>query len=114
MLIGLAAKNAILVVEIADQGMAQGMKSAPAALEAAKSRLRPILMTSVASLAGFFPLVVARNAGAKAQQSIGTAVFGCLLVGTILSLGVVPSVYVFIKNLEARLFKAPPSVKPGV
>ena len=114
MLIGLAAKNAILVVEIADQGMAQGMKSAPAALEAAKSRLRPILMTSVASLAGFFPLVVARNAGANAQQSIGTAVFGGLLVGTILSLGVVPSVYVFIKNLEARLFKAPPSVKPGV
>ena len=114
MLIGLAAKNAILVVEVADQGMANGLKAAPAALEAAKSRLRPILMTSIASLAGFFPLVVARNAGANAQQSIGTVVFGGLLVGTILSLGVVPSVYVFIKNLEARLFKAPSSVKPEV
>ena len=114
MLIGLAAKNAILVVEFADQGMAKGLKAAPAALEAAKSRLRPILMTSIASLAGFFPLVVARNAGANAQQSIGTVVFGGLLVGTILSLGVVPSVYVFIKNLEARLFKAPPSVKPEI
>ena len=114
MLIGLAAKNAILVVEIADQGMAQGMKSAPAALEAAKSRLRPILMTSVASLAGFFPLVVARNAGANAQQSIGTAVFGGLLVGTILSLGVVPSVYVFIKGLEARWFKPDRTIRPEV
>ncbi len=105
MLIGLAAKNAILVVEFADQGMANGLESAQAALEAAKSRLRPILMTSIASLAGFLPLVVARNAGANAQQSIGTVVFGGLLVGTILSLGVVPSVYVFIKGLEARWFK---------
>ncbi len=105
MLIGLAAKNAILVVEIADQRIAKGLKAAPAALEAAKARFRPILMTSIASLAGFFPLVVARNAGANAQQSIGTVVFGGLLVGTILSLGVVPSVYVFIKNLEARLLK---------
>jgi multidrug efflux pump subunit AcrB len=106
MLIGLAAKNAILVVEFADQGMANGLKAAPAALEAAKSRLRPILMTSIASLAGFLPLVVARNAGANAQQSIGTAVFGGLVMGTILSLGVVPPVYVLVKNLEARLFKS--------
>ncbi len=114
MLIGLAAKNAILVVEFADQRMADGLVAAEAALEAAKSRLRPILMTSIASLAGFFPLVVARNAGANAQQSIGTVVFGGLLVGTILSLGVVPSVYVFIKNLGARLSKEPPRVKPEV
>lgn len=106
MLIGLAAKNAILVVEFADQGMASGLKAAPAALEAAKSRLRPILMTSIASLAGFLPLVVARNAGANAQQSIGTAVFGGLVMGTILSLGVVPPVYVLVKNLEARWFKS--------
>ena len=105
MLIGLAAKNAILVVEFADQGMANGLGAAEAAFEAAKSRLRPILMTSIASLAGFFPLVIARNAGANAQQSIGTVVFGGLLVGTILSLGVVPSVYVFIKNLESRWLK---------
>jgi len=114
MLIGLAAKNAILVVEFADQGMANGLEAAEAALEAAKSRLRPILMTSIASLAGFLPLVVARNAGANAQQSIGTVVFGGLLVGTILSLGVVPSVYVFIKNLEARWFKPNRTVNPEV
>ena len=114
MLIGLAAKNAILVVEFADQGMANGLEAAQAALEAAKSRLRPILMTSIASLAGFFPLVVARNAGANAQQSIGTVVFGGLLVGTILSVGVVPSVYVFIKGLEARWFKPDRAIRPEV
>jgi multidrug efflux pump subunit AcrB len=114
MLIGLAAKNAILVVEFADQGMANGLEAAQAALEAAKSRLRPILMTSIASLAGFLPLVVARNAGANAQQSIGTVVFGGLLVGTILSLGVVPSVYVFIKGLEARWFNPDRTIRPEV
>ena len=114
MLIGLAAKNAILVVEFADQGMANGLEAAEAALEAAKSRLRPILMTSIASLAGFFPLVVARNAGANAQQSIGTVVFGGLLVGTILSLGVVPSVYVLIKGLEVRWFKPDRRLPPEV
>ena len=114
MLIGLAAKNAILVVEFADQRIANGLEAAQAALEAAKSRLRPILMTSVASLAGFLPLVVARNAGANAQQSIGTVVFGGLLMGTILSLGVVPAVYVFIKNLEAHWFKRPQSINPEV
>ena len=114
MLIGLAAKNAILVVEMADQGMAQGLQAAPAALQAAQARLRPILMTSTASLAGFFPLVVARNAGANAQQSIGTVVFGGLLVGTILSLAVVPSVYVFIKNWESRWFNARRAAKPSL
>lgn len=112
MLIGLAAKNAILVVEVADQGMAQGLAAAPAALLAAQSRLRPILMTSIASLAGFIPLVVARGAGANALQSIGAVVFGGLLVGTILSLGVVPPVYVAIKSLEARLFGSRLSVDP--
>jgi len=114
MLIGLAAKNAILVVEMADQGMAQGLQAAPAAFQAAQARLRPILMTSTASLAGFFPLVVARNAGANAQQSIGTVVFGGLLVGTILSLAVVPSVYVFIKNWESRWFNARRAAKPSL
>ncbi|MBT66283.1 MAG: RND transporter [Synechococcus sp. NP17] len=114
MLIGLAAKNAILVVEFADQGMANGLEAAQAAFEAAKSRLRPILMTSIASLAGFLPLVVARNAGANAQQSIGTAVFGGLVMGTILSLGVVPPVYVLVKNLEARWFKSDRTVHPEV
>ena len=104
MLIGLAAKNSILVVETADQCVSKGMDTMTAAVTAGKERLQPILMTSLASLAGFFPLVIAQNAGASTQQSIGTVVFGGLLMGTTLSLLVVPPVYVLIKNLETRLF----------
>ena len=104
MLIGLAAKNSILVVEAADQRVSDGADIVAAAAEAGKERLQPILMTSVASLAGFFPLVIAQNAGANTQQAIGTVVFGGLLMGTTLSLLVVPPVYVMIKNLETRIF----------
>jgi multidrug efflux pump subunit AcrB len=104
MLIGLAAKNSILVVEAADQRVSDGVDIVAAAAEAGKERLQPILMTSMASLAGFFPLVIAQNAGANTQQAIGTVVFGGLLMGTTLSLLVVPPVYVMIKNLETRIF----------
>ena len=61
-------------------------------------------MTAIASLAGFLPLVVANGAGAHSQQSLGTVIFGGLVVATVLSLGVVPPVYVLVKNLENRLF----------
>ena len=113
MLIGLAAKNSILVVEAADQRIAQGAEIIQAAAEAGRERLQPILMTSVASLAGFFPLVIAQSVGANAQQSIGTVVFGGLVMGTILSLLVVPPVYVIIKNLELRLFSRRPGTRPS-
>ena len=103
-LIGLAAKNGILIVEVAELHMAAGMDAAQAAIASAESRLRPILMTAIAALAGFSPLVVATTAGANSQQSLGTVIFGGLLVATILSLGVVPPFYVAIKKLEARLF----------
>ena len=103
-LIGLAAKNAILIVEVAEQHMEAGMSASEAALASAESRLRPILMTAIAALAGFLPLVVANTAGANSQQSLGTVIFGGLLVATILSLGVVPPFYVAIKHLEARWF----------
>ncbi|MEB3172674.1 MAG: efflux RND transporter permease subunit, partial [Cyanobacteriota bacterium] len=103
-LIGLAAKNGILIVEVAEQHVEAGMSFVDAALAAAESRMRPILMTAIASLAGFLPLVVATTAGANSQQSLGTVIFGGLLVATVLSLGVVPPFYVAIKNLEARWF----------
>ena len=103
-LIGLAAKNAILIVEVAEQNMKAGMTAAEAAVASAESRLRPILMTAIAALAGFLPLVVASTAGANSQQSLGTVIFGGLLVATVLSLGVVPPFYVAIKHLEARWF----------
>ena len=113
MLIGLAAKNSILVVEAADQRIAQGAEIIQAAAEAGRERLQPILMTSVASLAGFFPLVIAQSVGANSQQAIGTVVFGGLIMGTILSLLVVPPVYVIIKNLEHRFFSKRTTAHPS-
>jgi len=102
-LIGLAAKNGILIVEVAEQKLKEGESTVNAVIESAESRLRPILMTAVAALAGFLPLVVANGAGASAQQSLGTVIFGGLVVATVLSLGVVPPVYVLVKDLESRL-----------
>ena len=103
-LIGLAAKNAILIVEVAEQHLESGMDPVQAAIASAESRLRPILMTAIAALAGFLPLVVASTAGANSQQSLGTVIFGGLLVATVLSLGVVPPFYVAVKTLEQRRF----------
>ncbi|OUL35802.1 efflux RND transporter permease subunit [Nostoc sp. 106C] len=105
MLIGLASKNAILIVEFANQAFEQGMTIPKAALTAAQERFRPIVMTSSASLLGFFPLVVASGAGSASRWSLGTALFGGLLVSTVLSLLIVPVLYVIVKNLEERFLK---------
>ncbi|MFM9110410.1 MAG: efflux RND transporter permease subunit, partial [Prochlorococcaceae cyanobacterium] len=111
-LIGLAAKNGILIVDLANQRMEQGLAAAEAALGAASSRLRPILMTARAALAGFFPLVVASGAGAMGQRSLGAVMFGGLLVATVLSLFVVPAMYVLMKQLEASWFPASHDTEP--
>lgn len=105
MLIGLASKNAVLIVEFANQAQEHGKTIVQAALTAAEERFRPILMTALAALVGFFPLVVASGAGANSRHSLGTAVFGGLLVATFLSLLIVPVLYVVIKNLEIVFFK---------
>ncbi|MFL0756409.1 MAG: efflux RND transporter permease subunit, partial [Prochlorococcus sp.] len=107
-LIGLAAKNGILIVEVAEQHLKNGMTPSDAVIASAESRLRPILMTAIAALAGFLPLVVANGAGANSQQSLGTVIFGGLVVATVLSLGVVPPFYVTVKHLEERWFKSEP------
>lgn len=105
-LIGLASKNAILIVEFANQALErQGNTNVvKAAMTAAEERFRPILMTAIAALVGFFPLVIASGAGAKARHSLGTAIFGGLFVATFLSLLLVPVLYVVIKGLELRYF----------
>jgi HAE1 family hydrophobic/amphiphilic exporter-1 len=106
MLIGLASKNAILIVEFANQLHEQGLPIAKAAIEAAQERLRPILMTAFSTLLGIFPLTIATGAGAGSRQSLGTAVFGGMLIATFLSLFVVPVLYIVIKTMTEGLFKS--------
>lgn len=103
-LIGLAAKNAILVVEFANQLHEQGMSYTRAAVKAGEERLRPILMTSFAALLGFLPLVISEGAGASSRWSLGTALFGGLLLSTFLSLFLVPILYILVKSLAQAIF----------
>ena len=105
MLIGLASKNAILIVEFANQLRDEGLSITKAAVEASQERLRPILMTAFAFILGVVPLVTAEGAGAASRQSLGTAVFGGMLVATLLSLFVVPILYIVIGTIRQRLQK---------
>jgi HAE1 family hydrophobic/amphiphilic exporter-1 len=102
MLVGLAAKNAILIVEFAEQLRDRGMTVVEAAVEAARIRLRPILMTSLAFILGVLPLVVATGAGQVARQSIGTTVAGGMFVSTFLNVLFIPVLYVVVQTLRAR------------
>jgi hydrophobe/amphiphile efflux-1 (HAE1) family protein len=101
-LIGLAAKNAILIVEFAKQGEEEGMSRVEAAVEAARTRLRPILMTSLAFILGVVPLVIATGAGAELRQSLGTAVFYGMLGVTLFGLIFTPVFYVVIQALFSK------------
>ncbi|MEH1835399.1 MAG: efflux RND transporter permease subunit [Nostoc sp.] len=113
MLIGLASKNAILIVEFANQSRELGMNITQAAIRAAEERLRPILMTALAGILGFYPLVVASGAGAMSRWALGTALLGGYTFSTILSLFLVPVLYVIIKNLEDRFLRPGRPSKPG-
>ena len=97
-LVSLAAKNGILIVEFANQRLAAGMALEEAILGAAINRMRPILLTAVTSLAGFLPLLLAQGSGSASRISIGTVVFSGLLVSSWLSLFVVPAVYLLLKR----------------
>jgi len=99
MLIGLASKNAILIVEFAEQLREQGFSIVDAAIEAARIRLRPILMTSLAFILGVVPLVLARGAGRAGRISVGTTVFGGMIAATTLNLLFIPVLYVAITSL---------------
>jgi multidrug efflux pump subunit AcrB len=102
MLIGMASKNAILIVEQANEFHSLGMGLTQAAINAAKVRFQPIVMTAASGLVGYIPLMTASGAGAISRWSIGTVSFGGYLVATVLSLGVAPVIYVVIKGLELR------------
>lgn len=100
MLVGLASKNAILIVEFARQAEAQGKSRVEAAAEAARTRLRPILMTSFAFIFGMVPLVIATGAGAEMRQALGTSVFFGMLGVTLFGLIFTPVFYVGVRWLS--------------
>jgi HAE1 family hydrophobic/amphiphilic exporter-1 len=102
MLIGLSAKNSILIVEFAEQLRKKGRSIADAAAEAGELRLRPILMTSSAFILGVLPLVFATGAGALGRRSVGTTVVGGMLLSTVLNLFFIPVLYVILSRLLRR------------
>jgi len=103
MLIGLLAKNAILIVEYAVQRRRNGMEIVLAAMEGAKARLRPILMTSFAFIFGLSPLLLARGAGANGNISIGAGAIGGMLGGTLLGIFVIPVLFIIFQTLQEKL-----------
>ena len=107
MLIGLSAKNSILIVEFAEQLREQGKSVIDAAIEAAELRLRPILMTSIAFILGVMPLYFATGAGAYGRHSVGTAIIGGMVLSTFLNLFFIPVLYVLLKTFLARFSKKP-------
>jgi len=101
-LIGLAAKNAILIVEFAKERVDRGMKIIEATLEAVQLRLRPILMTSMAFILGVMPLAFSAGAGAEARKTIGWTVAGGMLAASSLAIFVVPTLFVMITKIAYR------------
>jgi HAE1 family hydrophobic/amphiphilic exporter-1 len=116
MLIGLAAKNAILIVEFAKEGSEHGKSPVEAAMDAARLRLRPILMTAFSFILGVVPLVIATGAGANARRSIGVTVLVGLAVSTLLSLVIVPVFYALLVIVRDRVWgadAAAPAAEPA-
>ncbi len=113
MLVGLLAKNAILIVEFALERRRQGMPLVEAALKGAEARLRPILMTSFAFIFGLIPLMVASGAGATGNRSIGTGAVGGMLIGTIFGVFVIPVLFVIFQHIQESISGKPKQVDMG-
>jgi multidrug efflux pump subunit AcrB len=103
MLIGLSSKNAILIVEFANQLRQQGMTLQDAVVEAAQIRLRPILMTSLAFIIGILPLMLSEGAGSGSRHSLSIGVFGGMVFSTVFSLYVIPVFYILVNQTHQRL-----------
>jgi HAE1 family hydrophobic/amphiphilic exporter-1/multidrug efflux pump len=107
--IGVSAKNAILIVEFAEERMREGLNAFDAAVAAARLRLRPILMTSFAFVFGVFPLAIAAGAGSGGQNAIGRSVVGGMLSATIFAIFFVPMFFVAVRRLFERRRKGSPT-----
>jgi HAE1 family hydrophobic/amphiphilic exporter-1 len=103
MLIGLLAKNAILIVEFAIQRRHHGLSLVEAAIDGARARLRPILMTSFAFILGLMPLALANGVGAVGNKSIGMGAVGGMLIGTIFGVFVIPILFIIFQGLQERI-----------
>ena len=106
MLIGLLAKNAILIVEYAIQRRQQGMSIVESAVNGAVARLRPILMTSFAFIFGLMPLMFASGAGAIGNRSIGISAIGGMFIGTMIGVLVIPSLYIIFQTIQDKFSKS--------
>lgn len=104
MLIGLLAKTAILLTEYASQMRASGMSISQAAMSSAKSRLRPILMTSLTMIFGMLPLMFSSSVGANGNISIGVGTVGGMLIGTLALVFIVPSLFIVFQHIEEKVW----------
>jgi multidrug efflux pump len=111
-LVGLVSKNGILIVQFANQLQQSGLDKIAAAAQAARIRLRPIMMTTVATVAGHFPLTLVTGAGAAARNSIGLVLVGGMSIGTIFTLFIVPSLYVLIARTHHEKREEEGAVEP--
>ena len=112
-LVGLVSKNGILIVQFANQLQEEGFDKIPAVIQAAATRLRPILMTTAATVAGHTPLILAHGPGAAARNSIGTVLVSGMIIGTAFTLFVVPAIYVVVAKTRKKVPARPKAVPQG-
>jgi multidrug efflux pump len=110
-LVGLVSKNGILIVEFANHLQETGKTKLAAVIEASATRLRPILMTTAATVMGHFPLVLAKGPGAGARNSIGIMLVSGMIIGTMFTLFVVPSIYMLVAKTHSRVVEEEPELE---